>query len=181
VTERADRPWWASDGPVDGGVDRRVDAMEAVRAARRPRDATELPPWFETATDSLDPDGDEVEAGVAEPGQPRAELPPDGRTDPALAGETGHDPSVCGVCPICIALRTLQESRPELVRHLGEAARHLAAAARSLMDPAANDPAHPRERGGSATPGLRRIHLDAEGADDRAGRGAPVDDPEGPP
>lgn len=40
------RPWWASDGPVDGGVDPAEDPLDVHRAARRgsPQDARSSSP-----------------------------------------------------------------------------------------------------------------------------------------
>jgi hypothetical protein len=167
---------------VDGGVDRGVDAMEAVRAARRPRDPATVPAWFDAASGIAEPDGEMVDDVIDDViDRARATTPPVDRSDPPRREEPVHDPSVCGVCPICIALRTLQESRPDLVRHLGEAARHLAAAARSLMDPAATDPTRPRDQGSPDAAGLRRIHLDADDTDERGDAGPPSDDPEGRP
>ena len=76
----------------------------------------------------------------------------------SAAGATGgepraHTPDVCGVCPICVGLRALAESRPELVGHLAEAARHVALAARSLMD-------RPERDGAAEDEPLEHIDLD---------------------
>jgi hypothetical protein len=104
----ADRalPWWASDGPVDGGVDRVADPVERHRAARR---------------------------GGREPDEPSQESVSPAEPVP-LAEPARHRVDACGVCPFCTSMRLLQDTRPELVEHLTEAARHLAAAARSLLD-----------------------------------------------
>lgn len=70
----------------------------------------------------------------------------------AAGGTAPHRPELCGVCPLCTLARTLEETRPELLEHLTEAARHLAAAARSLLDTV------PTEAGaaGGARPGRDR-------------------------
>jgi hypothetical protein len=143
-------PWWASEGPVAGGVDRGGDPIEQHRAARR---------------GGLDADGPSPDPPPASP-RPTADgpLPP----EPAR-----HRVDACGVCPFCASMRLLQETRPELVEHLTEAARHLAAAARSLLDtpvpsptersapppprPRADAPSHPPV---TADGRLQRIVLD---------------------
>lgn len=143
MSEQA-RPWWASDGPVDGGIDPDEDPVERVRAARR--GASDAPatgdgePWLEAVAQTLSrlveasghapgPDA----AGGPAPGA--AEAPPaDGRPPSGDGEAAAHTADVCGVCPICVGLRTLAESRPELVGHLAEAARHVALAARSLQE-----------------------------------------------
>jgi hypothetical protein len=173
VTAERARPWWASDGPVDGGIDRRTDPLELHRAARR-GPGGDAPWWAET------PAGP---AGQAGPASEPADEPPHGSggadqrgVDQPVADEPSarHGPDVCGVCPVCSAVRLLQESRPELVEHLTEAARHLAAAARSLLEPP-TVPTPPTPRAdGAADGGLRRIRLD-----DHAGHAAGSDDPNG--
>jgi hypothetical protein len=143
------RPWWASEGPVEGGVDPGQDPLLAHRAARRG------PEPDRPDADGSDPDPD--------PG-PDAEgptAPPRGDPD-AL----GRDPAaeICGVCPVCIAARMLGDTRPELLGHLTEAARHVTAALRSLLDTSADrddgDRDHGRRDPGPADRGVRRIDLD---------------------
>jgi hypothetical protein len=131
-----DRPWWASDEATTTDP---LDPVDAHRAARRggiPGEDWDLP--------LLD--------GLV--GAPRGA----GTASPDDDAERAHGPDVCGVCPICLALRTLGGSRPQLVEHLTEAARHLAAAVRDLLE----DP--PRPRTPPAPPpdddGLQRIDLD---------------------
>lgn len=143
MTAERVRPWWASDGPVDGGVDRRVDPLELHRAARR-GEATDTPGWA----------GPEA-SPATEPLAGRPDDTPD--PDPCDDGAAPpHGLDTCGVCPVCSALRALQETRPELAEHLAEAARHLAAAARSLLEP----PTPPGPSSPPPSDGLRRIHLD---------------------
>jgi hypothetical protein len=128
----ASRPWWASDGPVDGGVDPAEDPLLAHRTARRGDGNTE-------PTDG---------SGRAQAADPEAEPAP----APPHAGS-----EICGVCPVCIAARMLGESRPELLAHLTEAGRHLSAALRTLREPPTDrsgDEAGPGDRG------VRRIDLD---------------------
>ncbi len=55
-------------------------------------------------------------------------------------------PTTCGVCPICLTIATLARSRPELIRHLTDAATSLTAALACLTHP--ETPASP---GPSAT------------------------------
>lgn len=146
----ARRPWWASDpddGAVASGGD---DPVTAHRAARR--------------GPSGDPTSDEdADARDATAGSDRG----DGAAeDDGAAGSSGraHDHGACEVCPLCALLRTLDDSRPELVAHLSEAARHLLAAARVIMEPPAEprDPSTPPTDDGatSTRQGPQRIDLD---------------------
>jgi hypothetical protein len=141
---RGQRPWWASD--ADAATVARVDPLEAHRAARRgpvPLDGPEawwhadIPP-FDAATeaDGADSDG-------AREGTPRGTPSDEQRERVGGEGRDGHRPDICGVCPICVGLRALGESRPQLVEHLTEAARHLAAAVRSVVE----EPHRPRPDG----------------------------------
>lgn len=126
----ASRPWWASDGPVDGGVDPMEDPLLAHRTARR-------------GGGNTGPTGGSATADAAE-----AEPTP---------GATHAGSEICGVCPVCIAARMLGESRPELLGHLTEVARHLSAALRSLREtPTERGGDGP----GSDDRGVRRIDLD---------------------
>lgn len=136
----APRPWWASDGPVDGGVDPAEDPLVAHREARR----------------GPDPDAPADDASVTH----------DTDADPA-SGPTHHDRAsgpthpgseICGVCPVCIAARVLGETRPELLMHLAEAGRHVSAALRTLLE-TPTDRGESR-RGGSEDRRVRRIDLD---------------------
>jgi hypothetical protein len=145
------RPWWASD-LEDGaaGAGPSVDPLEAHRAARRGEVPVDDPAWWDPegflGADPLGEDPSATARGAAEAtGSTDDERSPDGEDeargpDPA---DAAHGPDVCGVCPICLALRSLGESRPQLLEHLTEAARHLAAAARSLVD----DPPRSRRDG----------------------------------
>jgi hypothetical protein len=246
-----ERPWWASDGPLDGGLDTSEDPVERFRSARRGAteggstpgdgpvgDAGDLPftdeptsgrpggagvgaegspgtgdpvgggagqgrdlppagPWWEAAAETVsrlardlaetaeahgppagghpDPAGEPTDAGDV--GDAHPDIAGDGGTaggsadagtggDGARDGARGHEGTggtdeasaagdgaargapggtahgasgdgehridACGICPICVGIRALGESRPELVGHLAEAARHVALAARSL-------------------------------------------------
>jgi hypothetical protein len=121
------RPWWASE--TDPAVPDTVDPVVAHRAARRGGVPKEDPAtWWH---------GD-VPAEHGRASDPHGQT----RTD-----QPGHGPDVCGVCPLCAALRALGETRPQLVEHLTEAARHLAAAFRSVVDePRAGEADERRER-----------------------------------
>jgi hypothetical protein len=170
------RPWWASEGPVDGGIARDEDPVERLRAARRGTgdDATgdELAePWLDAvaatmsslagaATPPPDLGDDSAETNAARNGSAHAAA----ETAQETAG-AAHQPDVCGVCPICVGLRALAESRPELMNHLAEAARHVALAARSLRERPAD--AGDEARGRQARPGDGRArdgleHIDLE-------------------
>ena len=112
------RPWWASAADAEGLDD--VDPIEAFRSARRPTDAD---PGQGPAADADPGEGPAADAGArgADPG-------------PAAPPHGNHRPELCGICPLCSLARSLEETRPELLEHLTEAARHLAAAARALVD-----------------------------------------------
>lgn len=128
----ASRPWWfslpeqpAGPGAGDDTLDD-VDPIEAFRSARRPRP---VPPR------------------AAEPGSAPDPSPPTGDPDASTADRepedpVAHRPELCGVCPLCTLARTLEDTRPELMGHLTEAARHLAAAARALLE---TPPGHPED------------------------------------
>jgi hypothetical protein len=183
-------PWWASDGPVDGGVDRSADPIERHRAARRGAiDPAGLTP-DQAADDEVAHERDAHER-VAHERVAHDEAVLDG----APAEPSRQHVDACGVCPFCASLRLLQDSRPELVEHLTEAARHLAAAARSLLDtpvPSATDRADgasahrsgegPRRRPATAGGRLQRIVLDdgPPGSPGRAGPAGPADPPGDP-
>lgn len=150
---RSSSPWWASQDGTHGLED--VDPVEAFRAARRPSGA---------ATNGTTAAGEE-EGGTDSDG---ARTDPDGEdTAPGP-----HRPELCGICPLCSLARTLEDTRPELLEHLTEAARHLAAAARSLVEqPPAPRPGADRAPGDASTAGgggagVQRIPL-GEQPDDR--------------
>jgi hypothetical protein len=136
------RPWWASADASSTLDD--VDPVDAFRAARRRNDT----------------DGSGSAAGADEP-------PPSTGHDPAppprdAAGPAApHRPELCGFCPLCSLARNLEETRPELVEHLTEAARHLAAAVRALVEPADAGSTH----GSDPSDRLQRIPLDRDGPD----------------
>ena len=184
MSEQA-RPWWASDGPVDGGIARDEDPVERLRAARRgasdapgPDDLAE--PWLDAVAatmSSLARTTSGPEPEVDDPVEPGEDAEPDGSDEPRgsahagagqAAGSTvgaGHQPDVCGVCPICVGLRALAESRPELMGHLAEAARHVALAARSLRERPAEADGEARDRGARPGEGQRGgglEHIDLE-------------------
>lgn len=72
----------------------------------------------------------------------------DGDSSPHAEGR------VCHACPVCVALRALEGSRPEVVAHLSEALHHLSLAARAFVE------AQVDGTGGDG--GLRRVDLDDE-------------------
>jgi hypothetical protein len=162
------RPWWASDledGVADAAPPR--DPLEAHRAARRgahPSDDTaagwddDLAAGWDLADLFGSPSGGGAPSGAGTPDDAatddRVRDPRAGGRGPTAADDpaAAHGPDVCGVCPICVALRALGESRPQLLEHLTEAARHLTAAVRNLVE----DP--PRVR----PDGARRDHDDPD-------------------
>lgn len=125
-------------------------------------DASSLPPWWESAAAAVSRLSEDLAAGsVANASSSRPAW--DDAPPPTAPGPDGdqtrdpgaHGPDVCGVCPICVGLRALGASRPELVSHLTEAARHLAAAVRTVVEQQAAPDA-----GGADDDGLTRIDLD---------------------
>ncbi len=133
------RPWWASPdaaGPLDD-----LDPIEAFRTARR-SSADADDGARPQADDGADASGHDAAADAAVP-------------------STSHRPELCGICPLCSLARTLEETRPELVEHLTEAARHLAAAARALMEPPDAGPQAARR----PSDRLQRIDLERDDAD----------------
>lgn len=116
------RPWWASAADAEGLED--VDPIEAFRSSRRPSGDAADPP-FTAAPDPAPADGPAAASDDAATGA---------GPEPAAAQDGSHRPELCGICPLCSLARSLEETRPELLEHLTEAARHLAAAARALVD-----------------------------------------------
>jgi hypothetical protein len=150
------RPWWASEDATAGLDD--LDPVEAFRAVRRPGAG---------GPDRRSGEG----AGAA--GASRAGPAADPAPDPAPLGgpatDVPHRPELCGVCPLCTLARTLEESRPELLEHLTEAARHLSAAVRSLLEP----PGPTSGRPGTTSDRLQHIDLERDEPD------GPATDPGG--
>lgn len=178
MSEQA-RPWWASDGPVEGGIAPDEDPVERFRSARRGpsapgRPEVEAEPWLEAAAATMSRLAREFSRETEGSGAPAADgsggdgsgadgsggrgaqgSGPDATGEGTWAqGPPPHSPDVCGVCPICIGLRTLAESRPELMGHLAEAARHVTLAARSFME------RPERPHGGEDDEPLEHIDLD---------------------
>ncbi|MCA1783776.1 MAG: ROK family protein [Intrasporangiaceae bacterium] len=106
------------------------DPVTAHRAARRPvpMDGGATP--MDGGATPVDGGAAPVDGGAAP--VDGAAAPDPGRDAPS-AGAT-HDPSTCGLCPVCIGLRMLGEYRPEVLDHLNQASRHLSAALRGLLD-----------------------------------------------
>ena len=152
------RPWWSSlaeqpvdtDTPDDTLDD--VDPVEAFRSARRPRPVPPRAAGPESEPDPSSPTEDQDAS----------------RADRGPADSGTHRPELCGVCPLCTLARTLEDTRPELMGHLTEAARHLAAAARALLETPPDRPegvahdgsAHDRDPAGSHRGAVQRIPLD---------------------
>lgn len=155
---RGQRPWWASD--ADAATAAPVDPLEAHRAARRgpvPLDGPEA--WWRTGAPPDDPAPTDDGAWEGRGGTQQDARTEGDRARGSDEGRDGHRPDICGVCPICVGLRALGESRPQLVEHLTEAARHLAAAVRSVVDEA-QAPRSEGPRTGRGPDPFERIDLD---------------------
>lgn len=183
------RPWWASPGPgaVDGDD---LDPVERHRRARAggeggtptPADAPdeELPAWWAPAAEAVVRFSEDLAASAAANadtarGRAAWDDAPEGDADRHDAGREHADPpgaatdgdhriDACGICPICVGLRALGASRPELVGHLSEAARHLAAAVRAVVD-TTSEAARGDAGTGTDHAGLTRIDLDDDGGE----------------
>ncbi|MCC5947684.1 MAG: hypothetical protein JJT89_04435 [Nitriliruptoraceae bacterium] len=129
----ADRPWWASEsgtGP-DETPARRQPTEGVDEAVARHRDARR-------GARADAPGAEDVVADPPPPDDPRRDDRPPGVGDDRPPVD--HAQELCGVCPICVVARTLGETHPDLLEHLGHAARHLRAAVRSLTDPPDTEP-----------------------------------------
>lgn len=138
------RPWWASDGPVDGGVDPGQDPLDVHRAARRGEDR------IAEGSDPPPPSGSGEPSG-SDHGSGWGHAPGSDHGSGTIPPEAG----VCGICPVCIAARIVGESHPELLAHLVEAGRHLTAAVRTFLEPADRSGHGPED-----SDRVRRIDLD---------------------
>lgn len=142
-------PWWASG---TDGLHQDEDPLDRHTAARRgetgpgegePRDDGHAGEWWHEAMAAL---SDAARVGRERAGRSRGSQG-DGRDH--AAGD------VCHVCPVCVALRALDDSRPEVVAHLSEALRHVSLAARAFVE------AQVAATGGQDD-GLHRVDLDDE-------------------
>lgn len=136
-------PWWASGSGPQEGLREDEDPISAHTSARRGRRGGHAGAWWQDAVDAL------AEAARAAGDGSRAADP----AAPPHVHDEGRD--VCHVCPICVGLRALDESRPEVVAHLSEALRHLSLAARAFIE------AQVAATGG-VDDGLHRVDLDDE-------------------
>lgn len=175
------RPWWASDPDDEPDAH---DPLTAHRAARRgevtedgwwepaaeavARFAEDLARTADAAPDAASPDADATTGsatdgpgGVDRSDDPDRTAPP--RSEDGDDPPPPHTPEVCGICPVCVGLRALGESRPELVGHLAAAARHLAAAVRTMADSTgrATEGGRGERPGGERPDGVQ--HIDLEG------------------
>lgn len=143
-------PWWASGSDPDEGLDDR-DPLGAHRRARRGEQAGDDPAGGGPDGDADEADRNELGALAVEAVDLLARFTtetarrvgrdrggPDGPSeDAATDGHHGGphgDGSVCDACPVCIALRAVQASRPEVVAHLSDAAHHVTAALQAFAD-----------------------------------------------
>lgn len=118
-----------------------------------PQTATDAPWWASgrTPDDGID-DQDPLAAHRqargpgGDPSEPTSEPGSDGFTDPAAPHPDGQ---VCQACPVCLVLRAVRASRPEVIGHLAEAAHHLALALQAFAETHAG-----------ADPDLTKIDLD---------------------
>ncbi|MFP5309359.1 MAG: hypothetical protein ACLGIR_07235 [Actinomycetes bacterium] len=155
-------PWWASGGSPDEATDPAVDPLLAHRAARAgaedggpgaARDGAGRE-WWHEAADAIGELGRAARAAGAGGTGPGAPGP--GTDDSAAHRHDPGDSAACQVCPVCAVIRAVEQARPEVVAHLGEAVRHLAAAARAVLD------AHAHGVGGPGG-GYEPIDLDDDG------------------
>ena len=120
MTAEDARPWWASTDPQTEGLDTEEDPIEVLRAARRP-DAEHGGPDVDSSRS--DADGSRSNANGsrsdAAGGEPHTD-------DLPSAADSPHTSEICGVCPLCVGWRFLQEHHPDVVDHLAAAGRHLA-------------------------------------------------------
>lgn len=145
---RADRdqPWWASEDPAghrSGGGSSHgdhsrpawLDAVEALDGAVR---AAAGGARAATGTAPRPGDGEEREAGPEGPSSRGDGAPHEGAPFGSAEGPDAHRHGVadawCHVCPVCSLLRALEDVRPDVLVHLGEAARHLSMAAKAVVD-----------------------------------------------
>lgn len=136
-----DEPWWASGaGPGDGLDDE--DPLDRHTAGRGGAADGRGGAWWEDAVAALADAARSADRGTG----------PRGRTTGAASPHP--DGRVCHACPVCVALRALEGSRPEVVAHLSEALHHLSLAARAFLE------AQVGATGGDG--GLRRVDLDDE-------------------
>lgn len=154
------RPWWASDPDGRDVAGEGDDPVAAHRAARR----------GSTGDARNGAEGeDDAHARGATGGQHRGDGAEGGVTGGA-GPDHDHRDGACEVCPLCALMRALDDSRPELVAHLSEAARHLIAAARAVMEapaerrspstPPTDDDATSTGQGEQSQRGPQRIDLD---------------------
>ncbi|HZD70332.1 MAG TPA: hypothetical protein VFA45_15965 [Actinomycetes bacterium] len=69
--------------------------------------------------------------------------------------DTRATPPECLVCPVCMGIAALRQSRPEAVEHVLKAGVELLAAFRALVDPADGDVGRRRPR----STGMQRIDV----------------------
>lgn len=74
-------------------------------------------------------------------------------------GHRRFDSETCGVCPVCTAIASIGDARPELLHHLSEASRHLTLAVKSFID------AHAASYGASD---LQHIEVDDDPSTDES-------------
>ncbi len=161
----AARPWWASEDPAghqaeDGSAHGEhtrpawLDAVEAIDGAVRAatRTARERSVQNAAGTDAAGLDGD---GGARGGGGGGARGGGGGGEGGAPDGHRhGAIDAYCHVCPVCSLLRALDETRPEVILHLTEAARHLTMAAKAVVDSQAE------RAGGQGNDGFESIPVD---------------------
>lgn len=116
MTGLHEQPWWASGGDPEDGIDA-ADPLHAHREARRGEQGRDPREGHRRGTAGPGPSGQHS------------------RHDEARASHRhGSGDPACQACPICMALRALESSRPELIGHLSEALHHLSLAAKAFVD-----------------------------------------------
>lgn len=165
MSDLREDPWWASGSAPEEGLgdeDPFERHTEARRGAgdgdaganghagheRRDRHQGRGGAWWHDAVDALaDAARAAGDAHEARAGRGEGERA-------ASSQDRASDGQVCHACPVCVALRVLDESRPEVVAHLSEALRHVSLAARAFVE------AQVAATGGDD--GLHRVDLDGE-------------------
>lgn len=160
MTGNGDTPWWASGTDPDGGIgdeDPVTAHREQRRGAAEDGSGTDGPAGAGgTGPDTARPWWDEAAQAITAVARAAAHVRPDGAVPRDLPPhEHAATAELCDVCPVCVGLRALERSRPEMAAHLTEALHHVTLAVRSVTE------AHGADRGAS-TGGMERIDLEDE-------------------
>ena len=145
-------PWWASGSAPADGLAGDEDPLDRHTAARHGTPNGHAGRWWQDAVDAL-ADAARAAGDDADHGRDHDHHHDHLGDAPDDVPPPGGD--VCHVCPVCVALRALDRSRPEVVAHLSEAMRHVSLAAKAFIDAQV-------AATGAADDGLRKVDLDDE-------------------